>query len=524
MLTDSQINHSVKNRRKSIILLLVGAVVFGISYFYLSFYRNAFYDLTADEGYIIYGAKRVLDGQILYKDFFQFYPPGDFYLLDLVFKLFGYGFIMARETAVIIDSLINVLLFYFSYKAIKSWYAILPPLFFLILGYPNWMQYSHYWSSMLFLFVSLALLLAYLEHKKDSYLFLTGTFVGITGLFLQTPAAYAAVLFLLLLITEGRAGLLRKISLYLTGIAIPLIIAFGFIAYQGAFLDFLSQQYFMSKIYPQAVTFNPIALYFHPFGEYSVIFLLYTGITILSVVALFIFRKRLSNPEKVVFVGNTILFFTSSSRIDFDHILVNSALSFVVVLISIQWLTNLIKKRNIGFYKVSYFIWNLAAAVLVMWAMASMKSNISAIQTSAYHLNFNGTSIWTFNQREAYEINAFFPEARKMLDNDRSVFVYQYCPIINVFMHFHNPVYIDWIPALTNMPDYGPYGFERAVQELIQKKTKYIIYCNWPQDYIDAVLKTEGKHYQFNVLDRFISSTFTPVLKVNELILYKKHT
>ena len=56
-------------------LLLACVVVFAISYFYLSYYRNAFYDLTADEGYIIYGAKRVLDGQILYKDFFQFYPP-----------------------------------------------------------------------------------------------------------------------------------------------------------------------------------------------------------------------------------------------------------------------------------------------------------------------------------------------------------------------------------------------------------------------------------------------------------------
>ena len=505
-------------------LLLACAVVFAISYFYLLYYRNAFYDLTADEGYIIYGAKRVLDGQILYKDFFQFYPPGDFYLLAFVFKLFGYSFIMARETAVVIDSLINTLLFYFSYKAIRSWYAILPPLFFLILGYPNWMQYSHYWSSMLFLFISLAFFLIYLEQKKSIYIFSTGIFTGITGLFLQTPAAYVSLLLLFLLISEGRQGLLRKVLFYVAGIGIPLIIAFGFIAYQGALLDFISQQYFMSKIYPEAVTFNPIALYFRHFGKYSIIFILYTSIAIISGGALIFFRKKLSHPVKIIFIGNIVLFFTSSSRMDFDHILVNSAMVFVVVLLPVKWLLDYLKHKHNWGFKGAIIAWNITAVILVLWGVISMKTNIHNIHTSAYHLNFNGTSVWTFNQKEAYKIKEFFPEAKKMLGGDQSVFVYQYCPIINVFMHLHNPVYIDWIPALTDMPDYGPYGFERAVQELIKKKTQYIIYCNWPQDYIDAVLKTEGKLYHVNVLDKYIASAFTPILKVNELILYKKHS
>ena len=245
----------MKYGTKTIRLLLACVVVFAISYFYLSYYRNAFYDLTADEGYIIYGAKRVMDGQILYKDFFQFYLPGDFYLLALVFKLFGYGFIMARETAVIIDSLINTLLFYLGYKAIKSWYAILSPLFFLILGFPNWMQYSHYWSSMLFLFISLAFFLIYLEHNKTAYLYLTGFFIGITGLFLQTTAAYALLLLLLVLFLEKKKeqGFRKKVSLFLISIGAPLIIAFSYIASQGAFIDFIwilpnSQDLYLTRL------------------------------------------------------------------------------------------------------------------------------------------------------------------------------------------------------------------------------------------------------------------------------------
>ena len=38
-------------------LFLACVIVFGISYFYLSYYRNAFYYLTADEGYIYFEKK-----------------------------------------------------------------------------------------------------------------------------------------------------------------------------------------------------------------------------------------------------------------------------------------------------------------------------------------------------------------------------------------------------------------------------------------------------------------------------------
>ncbi|MCL4478544.1 MAG: glycosyltransferase family 39 protein [Deltaproteobacteria bacterium] len=507
-------------------LLLACAVVFAISYFYLLYYRNAFYDLTADEGYIIYGAKRVLDGQILYKDFFQFYPPGDFYLLAFVFKLFGYSFIIARETAVVIDSLINTLLFYLSYKAIKSWYAILSPLFFLILGYPNWMQYSHYWSSMLFLFISLAFFLNYLEQNKITYLYLTGIFTGITGLFLQTPAVYAILLILPVLILEKRKeqGFGKKVFLFLMGIGVPLIIVFGYFVWQGAFFDFIKEQYTMSKVYSETQTFNPIVLYFQHVNEFSVIFMLYTSIAILSGVALIFFRKKLSNPVKIILIGNIVLFFTSSSRMDFEHILVNSAIVFIVVLIPVKWFLDYLRNKYNWAFKGAIIVWTVTAVILILWGVISMKTNIHAIEASAYQINFNGTQVWTFNEKEAYEINEFFPQVEKILNGDKNVFVYPYGPLIYVLMNFNNPLYFDYAPVYVNNNNLINTFAMPIIQLLKADNIKYIIYCGWPKDYVNAVLALENRQYHINALDIFIRAHYSPVLRVNDLILYKKRS
>lgn len=49
-----------------------------------------------DEGFALTGGQRVLDGQAPYRDFWGIYPPGQFYALAGVFKLFGANVLTAR--------------------------------------------------------------------------------------------------------------------------------------------------------------------------------------------------------------------------------------------------------------------------------------------------------------------------------------------------------------------------------------------------------------------------------------------
>ncbi|MBE3145286.1 MAG: hypothetical protein IMZ61_15415, partial [Planctomycetes bacterium] len=42
-----------------------------------------------DEGFAMFGSTRVLNGDVPYKDFWAIYPPGQFYILAGIIKIFG---------------------------------------------------------------------------------------------------------------------------------------------------------------------------------------------------------------------------------------------------------------------------------------------------------------------------------------------------------------------------------------------------------------------------------------------------
>lgn len=511
---------------KRIKLLIVCIVIFALSYFYLSYFRDHFYRLYADEGYIIFGAKRILDGQILYKDFFQFYPPGDFYLLALMFKLFGYSFTVARETTVIIQSIITALYFYLGYKAIKSWHVILLPFFIIRISFLNFMQYSHYWSSMLFLFVALVFFLSYLEQNKKIYLYLAGFFIGITGLFLQTTGLYAALLILVVLVLERKREqrFAKELLLFIMSISIPLVIVCGYIIYQGAFIDFVKEQYFMSKIYGKSGTLNPITVYLKIIGYQSVIFLLYTATAIICGVVLIHFRERISGPVKIILIGDMILFLNTIAQIDYLHLLINSCMWFIIVILFIKWLIEKTGALSDILYKILSLAFGIITILFVVWRVAVMKSDIIEIYEYAYRININGTHVWTFNAQQAYVLSQFLPKVEHILHGEKDVFVYPYGPLIYVLLNLKNPIRYDFAPVYANSSALMKTFAIPIIKSLNVYNVNYVIYCGWGKDYINNFLSTQHlSPYDMNSkLDEYIFDNYIVLLKVNDMMLLKK--
>src|SRR6266851_6030357 len=64
-----------------------------------------------DEGFAVYGATRVLHGDVPYRDFLIEYPPGIFYLLAWVFKLFGTSLVVERLCDVVIRLTVTLLIY-----------------------------------------------------------------------------------------------------------------------------------------------------------------------------------------------------------------------------------------------------------------------------------------------------------------------------------------------------------------------------------------------------------------------------
>src|SRR3989339_2210951 len=68
--------------------------VFSVSYSSFSLYFIYYFSLhlpmfNADDGYILHDALRILNGEVIYKDFFQFYPPFSIFMSVFFLSLFG---------------------------------------------------------------------------------------------------------------------------------------------------------------------------------------------------------------------------------------------------------------------------------------------------------------------------------------------------------------------------------------------------------------------------------------------------
>jgi hypothetical protein len=80
-----------------------------------------------DEGIRLYGAQRVLAGDLPYHDFFAYYGPAQFYWPALLFKLFGERILVARLGAILFVALAAMASFAIGRRAgLAQYYALLP--------------------------------------------------------------------------------------------------------------------------------------------------------------------------------------------------------------------------------------------------------------------------------------------------------------------------------------------------------------------------------------------------------------
>src|SRR5258708_35149545 len=80
----------IELERATVVLLFLGCLA------YLWAFRR-FMSMEPDEGIVLQGASRILDGQVPYRDFFSFYTPGSLYLVAVLFRVFGNSLAVARS-------------------------------------------------------------------------------------------------------------------------------------------------------------------------------------------------------------------------------------------------------------------------------------------------------------------------------------------------------------------------------------------------------------------------------------------
>lgn len=148
-----------------------------------------------DEGYALYAAMRILDGQVPFRDFWVVYPPGEFYSLALLFRLFGPSLLVER----VFETLVRLLLLALGVGLSSRLFPRGRPLVtaaLIALTLAAFGSYFAGYSMFPALVLSLAAFLALERYGTDgrrSRLVGSGTLLGMTAIFRHDLAVYLAV-------------------------------------------------------------------------------------------------------------------------------------------------------------------------------------------------------------------------------------------------------------------------------------------------------------------------------------------
>jgi hypothetical protein len=126
----------------------IALAVFASSFLYLLLFRR-YTSIEPDEGIILQGAQRIMHGQVLYRDFFSYLTPGSYYLLALVFRIFGSSMLVARTALAVSGALLSVFTYLMARRACPIRIALIAAYFVTITCLPWRFLVLHNWDSTL---------------------------------------------------------------------------------------------------------------------------------------------------------------------------------------------------------------------------------------------------------------------------------------------------------------------------------------------------------------------------------------
>src|SRR5262245_44191921 len=202
----------------------------------------------SDEGIILHGAARLLEGQVLYRDFFEIIGPGTVLVSWARVKVFGASFAAIRVLSVATVTLIAILM-YLTARAVSAHRAIALALALVFLVRAP-QDLNHHWFTTAAAMAAALSLLSSIYSARFLWLacFSTGVFVGLAVMFTQSRGGILAIGILAVLLTLPDRS--RRLVWTVAGMAMAPAAATIYLASVGALraaieetLVFPSQRY-----------------------------------------------------------------------------------------------------------------------------------------------------------------------------------------------------------------------------------------------------------------------------------------
>ena len=330
-------------------------------------------------------AARMLDGEVIYRDFFQITTPGSELLFFILFKLFGPRAWVHNAVMIALGLSLAWLCLAISRKVITGWKAFLPSLLFLAFQFRPGLGATHHRFSVGLVMAAVAVII---ERRSAARLAVAGALCGLASFFTQTNGLVGWLGFAVFVAWECRrqgAGwrATLKAEAYL-GIAFlgTLTATLAYFVWQAGLERFLACTIeFPMRYYRSVGHFNTWSGYlrdltlldpeYHP-SRWAIYLFTYALIPFVYVVFLFQYRRdaRARLPEKwdrlmlLNFVGLSLFLGVAGAPLWYR-------LSSVALpgLILLAWLLNLRGRwRSMLAYSLG-----LAALVLLLYTSVSQQ-------------------------------------------------------------------------------------------------------------------------------------------------------
>jgi len=194
--------------------------------------------LEPDEGIVLQGADRVLHGQIPYRDFFSFYTPGSYYLVALLFRVFGNSFLVARTSIAVTGGLCAMLTYLLARRFCSTAMAVFVAVLTAVAGVSYRFLVLHNWYSTLLCCVALYAAVRLIEARALGWAFAMGIAASSAVLLEQSKGAGVCVgLALGIAIVTWKTDVRlsrREWAAIATGLVLPFGLTVGYFASEHA--------------------------------------------------------------------------------------------------------------------------------------------------------------------------------------------------------------------------------------------------------------------------------------------------
>jgi hypothetical protein len=250
---------------------IFGVAAVAFSYLLLFKLPNVPIFFESDQLIFVYEASRLLHGDVMYRDFFQFTLPGTQTYYAAMFSLLGERYWILPATVTIIGAALTLLTLRLSRECIRGTFAFLPPLIFLFFGW-RWfgLDGSHRMFSPLFLLLGALILL----RSRTLFGFaLVGLMCAGASFFTQQRGVIALAAFSAFVLIDGLTGgtrsaiIFRNIAAMVVSFVIAIAAMCSYFVISAGFDTFIYSVLYYPSTYYHYAQANSFAVFTADLGK-----------------------------------------------------------------------------------------------------------------------------------------------------------------------------------------------------------------------------------------------------------------